>query len=223
MQYYTSKEKSYFSNIRHDMIAYLPNSKEIRLLDIGCSGGDTICFLKENNLIQEGTGVELFELSNSNQTNPLIDKIIIGDIQQKNIDIPFNYYNVIFCGDVLEHLTDPWDVLNYLKQFLTNDGVIIASIPNIREIKTSFQIFIKGDFKYEKSGILDKTHLRFFCKKNIVQLFKDVNFDVLNIQPSFKTCPLQIGRRKKSTITLGIFDEFIAQQYIVTARKKGNE
>jgi 2-polyprenyl-3-methyl-5-hydroxy-6-metoxy-1,4-benzoquinol methylase len=220
MHYYTAKEKKYFSNIRQDMIAYLPAKKDINFLDIGCSGGDTICFLKSKFLIKKGTGVELFDLPDSNQSNPLIDKMIIGDIQEKNLELPHGSFDVIFCGDVLEHLHDPWGVMEYLKNFLKPDGILIVSIPNIREIRTMYKIFIRGDFKYEQSGILDKTHLRFFCKKNIQQLFIDTGYEILTVNPTFKTCPLQPSRRRINQLTLNLFNEVLAQQFIVTARKK---
>lgn len=43
--------------------------------------------------------------------------------------------------------------------------MIIASLPNIRQIHMMIQIYFKGDFRYVEAGILDKTHLRFFVKK----------------------------------------------------------
>lgn len=69
-------------------------------------------------------------------------------------------FDYIILGDVLEHLTDPWKIVNELKQYLKKDGCLISSIPNIMHVSV-LRNLVLGNFTYEDSGILDKTHLRF--------------------------------------------------------------
>jgi hypothetical protein len=114
----------------------------------------------------------------------------------------------------LEHLIDPWDTLEKTTSFLRKEGLLIISIPNIREIKTMFNIFFKGDFRYQDKGILDKTHLRFFCKKNIIELVEGAHVKILEIRNIY-------GKLKglSNLLTLGIFRDFFVAQYIVISKK----
>ncbi len=217
MNFYSIKENEYYSQTRRDILPYIPKAES--MLDIGCSGGNMLCYLKENKIINEAVGIDFMEVDGSNQKNLLIDKFILTNIEKKDLDLPPNHFDILLCADILEHLIDPWDILEYLKTFCKKEACIIISIPNIREYHALYKIFFKGDFQYQLSGILDKTHLRFFCKKNIRDLATNVDLKIISIQPSFKTCPLQKRRNLFSKITLGIFDQFLAQQYIVTARK----
>lgn len=219
MNDYNSKEDAYYAHTRKDILAYIPLVKEAKLLDIGCSGGNTLCYLKENKIISEGVGVDFMNLPGTNQQNPLIDKFIVADIQQQQLELPENYFDILLCADVLEHLHDPWGTLNYLKKFMKENALLVLSIPNIREYTAMYKILIKGNFQYAQSGILDKTHLRFFCKRNIEALVTGAGFRIETSAPSFKTCPLQKKRKLLNKLTIGIWDEFLAQQYIVTARK----
>lgn len=223
MNYYANKITEYYSNVRKDILPYIPRIPNARFLDIGCSGGNTLCYLKENKIITEGIGVDFMEIPGSNQNNPLIDRFISADIQKQQLSLSNNYFDILLCADVLEHLQDPWSVLEYLRGFMKKNALLIVSIPNVREYSAFYKIFLKGDFRYATSGILDKTHLRFFCKKNIVSLVKDSGFTMEKATPSFKTCPQQKRRKLISKLTLGLFDQFLAQQYIVTARKTADE
>jgi 2-polyprenyl-3-methyl-5-hydroxy-6-metoxy-1,4-benzoquinol methylase len=219
MNYYDHKLDDYYSKIRRDLLPHIPNLPQARLLDVGCGAGNTLCYLKESGRIGEAVGVDFTAIPNSNQQNPLIDRFIVADIQRQDLKLEHNHFDILLCADVLEHLTDPWSSLHYLRQFLKADGRLVVSVPNIREFRALKKIFLKGDFAYAPSGILDKTHLRFFCKKNIEALVRDAGFIIDSTAPGFATCPLQKRRKLFSKLSLGIFDQFLAQQYIVVARK----
>jgi 2-polyprenyl-3-methyl-5-hydroxy-6-metoxy-1,4-benzoquinol methylase len=123
----------------------------------------------------------------------------------------------------LEHLTDPWNCVIKISRHLKTGGRLIASIPNIREIKTLFRIFVLGDFRYEeKGGILDNTHLRFFCKKNILQMMTAGSLTPVFCKPNilFKEVPEGKKRRVINWITLGLFVNFLTIQYLCVAEKK---
>jgi hypothetical protein len=106
---------------------------------------------------------------------------------------------------------------------LKKGGRLIASIPNIREFKTLFRIVFLGDFKYEvKGGILDNTHLRFFCKKNILQLMSTDSLSPVYCKPNFllKEVPQGKKRRMINRLTFGLFLNFLAIQYLCVVEKK---
>lgn len=223
MNYYDQKIDDYYAKIRRDLLPYVPVLKDAKMLDVGCGAGNTLCYLKEAGIIREAVGVDFMDIPDSNQRNPLIDRFVVADLQQQQLPLPPGHFDVLLCADVLEHLNDPWQTLHYLKQFLRADGFLLVSVPNVREFRVLGKIFLRGDFSYTPSGILDKTHLRFFCKKNIAALVREAGFTLTSLTPGFMTCPLQKRRKRFSRLTLGIFDQFLAQQYIAVARKPGNE
>lgn len=209
---YFEKTKNYFSNTRYDLIRLI-ECNNCKVLEIGCGSGATLIELKKQGKASYTVGVDIVDMDQSNK----LDKFILADIETENLDLPNEYFDVIICADVLEHLRDPWSALKKLKNYLKNGGIIVASIPNIREIKTIFNIVIKGDFKYVDSGILDKTHLRFFCRKNILELFEEAGLKVIKI-----THNLNYGSKRYilNRITFGIFEEFLVIQYLIVAKKQ---
>jgi hypothetical protein len=83
---------------------------------------------------------------------------------------------------VLEHLVDPWDALRVARGWLSPNGVIIASIPNIRHLRELKKLLFSKQWEYESEGILDRDHLRFFTVASIPQMFSSCGYTVLQIQ-----------------------------------------
>lgn len=222
--HYSIKKKEYFNYIRKDVVSLLPVQSQQKVLEIGAGSGNTLVYIKENKLAAEVMGVELVKSADSNQQHPLIDKFQIADIEKENINAPKEYFDVIICADVLEHLSDPWSCINKLSQHLKKGGRLIASIPNIREFKTLSKIIFRGDFRYEKNeGILDVTHLRFFTKKNIKHLLNTDSLSLIYCKPNIllrKEVPEARKRRIFNRLTFGLFLDFLAIQYLCIAVKK---
>lgn len=221
--HYTVKSSSYFSAVRMDVISVLPQNPVQKILEVGAGACDTLLYIKENEIAAEVMGVELMALPGTNQQHPAIDKVQVIDIEKEAIDAPSNYFDVIICADVLEHLADPWLALEKMICHLKPGGIVVASIPNFREIKTVFQVLFRGDFKYDVSGgILDKTHLRFFCKKNMEQLFSGCNLHTEFCKPNFLLPVVKSGRKRRiiNFLSLGLFKDLLTVQYIFIARKK---
>lgn len=218
---YTSKNQEYYANVRKDIVSVLPINAN-KILEIGAGGGYTLDFIKRNNTSVEVTGIELFDMPHTLQKSETIDRFIIADVEKdlETLDLAKEYFDTIICGDVLEHLTDPWKVIDVLSSYLKTDGTIIISVPNIREITVLFKIFFQGDFRYNaQGGILDKTHLRFFCKKNALEM---LSTDRLMISKYYSNIDLvKMSAKKKifNWLTLGLFKDFLTVQHIVIAKK----
>jgi 2-polyprenyl-3-methyl-5-hydroxy-6-metoxy-1,4-benzoquinol methylase len=221
--YYAEKNKEYFSHVRRDIITLLPTQPSQKILEVGAGGGNTLVYIKENKLAAEVMGAELVRIPDSNQQHSLIDKFQILDIEWEELDAPDEYFDIIICADVLEHLVDPWKCIDKLSRHLKKGGRIIASIPNIRECKAMFNILFRGDFRYDpKGGVLDNTHLRFFCKKNILQLLSNDSLKPVYCRPNFLLKEIAEGRKRRiiNRLTLGLFVNFLAGQYLCVAEKK---
>lgn len=221
--YYAAKDPAYFSNVRMDIISLLTANPQQKILEIGAGAGNTLVYIKEKKLAAEVMGVELMNMPASNQQNKAIDNFQIADIEKENIAAPKEYFDIVICADVLEHLADPWTMVSKIASHLKSNGRFIVSMPNIREIKTIYKILYKADFKYEPSGgILDKTHLRFFCKKNIRQLLTTDNLQPIYNTPNFllKSVPDGKKRRIINLLSFGLFENLLTVQYIFIAQKK---
>ena len=107
-----------------------------------------------------------------------LDHVINGLFVRDMPELANQKFDAIFFNDVLEHLVDPDEALNYCKQLLNPNGCIIASIPNIRWYPVILSLIWYKDFKYEQAGVMDKTHLRFFTLKSMRRLFEDNGYSV---------------------------------------------
>ena len=218
--YYQQKGSEYFSNTRTDIIQLLPVKQPgLKVLEIGAGGCDTLVYLKEKMSAAEVWGVELMRLPGSNQDNPAIDRLLIGDVDEMLKEVPPDYFDVIICADVLEHLEDPWKTIRRLTGLLKKGGYLMASLPNFREIGNMATIFLKGNFRYESSGIRDKTHLRFFCKENIRELVESAGLTVQRLVSNMHIRQPLLYRRLADMVTFGIFRQFFSKQYIAIATR----
>ncbi len=218
---YQNKDIYYYSTVREDLINLLPKNPSQKVLEVGAAKGDTLVAIKANKLASEVVGMDFCDMPETNQSNPLIDKFLISDIEKDDFSsLPKNYFDVIICGDVLEHLVDPWAAVQKLQILLKQGGIFIVSLPNIRHVSALYKIVVKGDFQYDpKGGLLDKTHMRFFCKKNAINLFQDNNLSPITYRPNFLNSPNWSKSKFLNLITFTLFEEFLTVQHIVVSKK----
>jgi 2-polyprenyl-3-methyl-5-hydroxy-6-metoxy-1,4-benzoquinol methylase len=221
--HYTAKSQDYFSNIRVDIVSLIPSNPHQKILEIGAGSGNTLVHIKENKIAEEVMGVELMKIPGSNQENALIDKFQIANIENEDIFASEEYFDVILCADVLEHLIDPWSAVDKISRYLKKDGLLIISIPNLREWKTLFKVVFRGEFNYKTGGgIMDRTHLRFFCKKNVSGLLTTKHLDPIYSKPNFMLKVVPEGRKRRilNLLSFGLFENFLTVQYLFIAKKK---
>jgi 2-polyprenyl-3-methyl-5-hydroxy-6-metoxy-1,4-benzoquinol methylase len=176
MKYYQNKPEGYYDNVRKEMLKYLP-VKAKKILEVGCGNGAFASIVKIKNEA-EVWGIELME-KEAIIAETVLDKVLIGSCEIHLNDLPDNYFDAIYFNDVLEHLSDPYSVLEVLKSKLAPKGVVISSIPNIRFYRSFSKVVFGKDWKYEDYGIMDKTHLRFFTGKSIKRMYEDLGYEIL--------------------------------------------
>lgn len=164
---------------RPEMISYIPKNAK-KILEVGCGSGLFGHQLKCE-LNAEVWGVEL-NADAAASAEKRIDKILVGDIHQLAGSLPSAYFDCIVFNDVLEHLINPFDVLSKMRKKLSPGGVVVCSIPNIRYFFTLKDLLIKKQWEYADNGILDRTHLRFFTKKSIMNMFNSLNYEIIKIE-----------------------------------------
>jgi O-antigen biosynthesis protein len=103
--------------------------------------------------------------------------VCVGDVETLDLALPPGRFDAIVCGDILEHLRDPDQLLRQARTWLTPDGALVASIPNVRHHSVVRSV-LEGNWTYESSGLLDRTHLRFFTRREIEKLFFRAGFTI---------------------------------------------
>lgn len=160
----------YYAQTRHEMIDFIPGDNTGRVLDVGCGQGMFATLVKER-FDSEVWGVEPVE-DQARVAQNALDKVLLGGLDDVYDDLPKNYFDCIVFNDVLEHMVDPCVALKNAKSLLDERGVIVCSIPNVRYFPVLFELLVRRDWRYRDSGVLDRTHLRFFTKKSIRLMFE---------------------------------------------------
>jgi 2-polyprenyl-3-methyl-5-hydroxy-6-metoxy-1,4-benzoquinol methylase len=165
----------YYQLNRSDILALVP-SNCANILEVGCGYG----LLGRALIARQPCSVDGVEI------NPEAQKYLINVYRQfwiGNVETLFfegaqSEYDCLIFPDVLEHLIDPWKILNNLSKRLKPGGVVVASIPNVRNLALLYRLFVKGRWEYESSGLLDRTHLRFFTRREIELLFNEAGLKI---------------------------------------------
>jgi len=156
---------NYYSNVRWEVFELIPKKNQQKILEIGCGTGATLGKLKNEGYASWTVGIEQNHNCENEASKNNLDLFIGGNIECMDNELS-EKFDVILFLDVLEHLIDPWKVLKNTIRMLNNDGIIIVSIPNIRNISILSKLIFQGRWDYQDSGLLDRTHLRFFTDKS---------------------------------------------------------
>ncbi|MBN2653639.1 MAG: glycosyltransferase [Nitrospirae bacterium] len=220
-----SKPLDYYAQPRHEVAALVPKSARV-ILDVGCGEGVLGELLLKQG-VTKVVGIEINPDACEKAKNRLSD-VICGDIESINLPFADGYFDCIIMADVLEHCKEPLKVLKKFSRYLNDCGRIVASIPNVR-FWAIVMMLAAGRWQYEDSGILDRTHLRFFTKKEIEILFSDTDLEIslitANLDPRYKNIQnqkltsLRFGKMVIEDVTEEDIKEFFSIQYLIRAKK----
>lgn len=148
-----------------------------KVLDFGCGSGLLGEAIK-NKMNCEVVGVTYSE-EEARLAASRLDKVIVMDLNNPNFsDLEIETFDCIVCSHILEHLYCPQNFLKMLSTLSSPRCKLIVALPNILNFRQRLQ-FLKGDFKYEDWGVLDRTHFRFFDWDSSLDLLKDSGFNVV--------------------------------------------
>lgn len=198
-----------------------------KVLEFGCSYG----YMSEvliNEFNCQVTGIEI-DVEAANMAKSICNRVIVGDIEKIDLEkeLKNEEFDVLIFADVLEHLINPWDVLEKARKFLKKDGYIVGSFPNIGYLSVALEI-LEGRFRYRPLGILDNTHLRFFTLETICEMFESCGYYMHTVQRT--KAPLEISEFKTIESNYNgnllnniksINKEWDTYQFIVIAYKAG--
>lgn len=205
-----SKKKK-TSVYRSDIIRLVPQGTR-RVLDIGCADGSLGKGLQS--LGMEVVGVDV-NAQACKKAEGVLDKVFPVDIENSSLPFSAGYFDCILFADILEHLRNPQEVLKKYSFYLSDNGVVIGSIPNIRYYKIIIRL-LRGSWDYMDGGILDRSHLRFFTLINIKEMFQEAGFNIERIECNIVSAR---GFRIWNFFMLNKLRDFLTYQYYIVAKK----
>jgi 2-polyprenyl-3-methyl-5-hydroxy-6-metoxy-1,4-benzoquinol methylase len=160
--------------------AFLVNkSSHLKILDVGCGYGMLL-----NELSKKYKNIDFFGIEKSAEAVIKIPKFVNlfhADIEDHNEilkQINKEKFDLIVFSDVLEHLYDPVNTLNFYSKFIKKNGAIVVTVPNIANVYSRTSLFF-GFFDYTETGVMDKTHIRFFTKKTLSKVAINSNMKII--------------------------------------------
>lgn len=162
------------------LLRMLPLSA-IRLVEVGCSSGALAREYKRQ--VSPGCdylGIEI-DADYAELAKRHCDRTMVLDIEQGD-DAFWAAQGDRDCwifGDTLEHLRDPWAVLRRIRSVIPVYGNVVVCVPNVQHWTLQAGLST-GDFRYQDSGLLDRTHLRWFTRQTLFEMFDQCGFAVEN-------------------------------------------
>ncbi len=215
-----------------DLLSMVPTLSQ-NVIEVGCMSGALAREYKKINPTARYIGIDINE-QYANLAKTYCDETFCLNIEtvQAGFYADLSFVDCWIFGDVLEHLVDPWRILQEIKAVIPSNGAVVACIPNLQHWSLVAKI-VSGDFRYENSGLLDRTHLRWFTRQTIVDLFDGAGFQIYDMRSrSIPHQHLELEHRiTEALIETGrqygaepdtVRQDLKAFQYVLAARPKPN-
>ena len=149
-----------------------------------------------------------------------LDAVVCGDVETLEALRGCGEFDLIICGEILEHLREPQTLLRRLSPFLSAGGVVLITAPNVRHWHVLYPLLLKGEWKYRDSGILDATHLRFFTRKSLCRMIEEAGYRIREVRPKVHSSASTLLRSVLIKL-LGfcLTSEFVAYEFLILATK----
>ncbi len=145
------------------------------VVDVGCGNGALGRGLKQARAEIDVRGIEIDAAAAADAAQHL-DAVVCGDACAPLPD-DWPAVDCAVFADVLEHMNDPWSCLKVWRQRLRNGARIVVSLPNMLHFTALLQLR-RGRWDYRDSGVLDRTHLRFFTRDTGVEMIVAAGFEI---------------------------------------------
>ncbi|MBU3688856.1 MAG: hypothetical protein B7C54_01080 [Acidimicrobiales bacterium mtb01] len=197
-----------------------------RALDVGCGRGHLLEELNSRDWKSSGIDNDASDVANCIARGLDVAEFDISD----GLPTASGTFDLVVLADVLEHLRDPLRVLRSAHRLLNPGATIVVSVPNVAHASVRVQLLF-GRFRYSARGIFDRTHLKFFTKRTLMELLTDAGFKI--DQRTATAVPLenvwpQLNQSRFGRIVLKVNDWLpslwaggLAYQFVVVASPLG--
>jgi 2-polyprenyl-3-methyl-5-hydroxy-6-metoxy-1,4-benzoquinol methylase len=175
---YESTTYQYFEDVNWGLLRLWGHRKDLDVLDVGCGFATT-----SQHIAKRGNRVIGIESSEQAVTvaRTRVQEIIHADLQQLDDvkrSIGDRRFDVIIFADVLEHLAWPIGILRGYLDLLKAGGSVMVSLPNVGLWSVRLNLLL-GRFHYEETGVLDRTHLRFFTRRSAREMIEQAGLEIV--------------------------------------------
>lgn len=169
-----------YANPRTEVTAVIPVDART-VLDVGCSSGVMGAALAARGHVV--TGIELDDAL-ADAAQGVLAEVVRGDVEQlaRSGALADRAFDCVVFADVLEHLRDPWSVVRWGAGLVAPGGSIVVSVPNVRHAKTFWALVWRRRWPYDAVGIFDRTHLRFFARRNLEDLVRGTGLSIVEVR-----------------------------------------
>lgn len=178
-----SNSEEYYSQERLDLLKLCEDLIFEEVLEIGCAYGSLGRSLKIERDNFKIHGIEINEAARTSLNH--YDSFEIGNAEELITRFTGQRFDLIVLGDVVEHMMDPWAFITQCVDLLSDSGHILISVPNIANLSVVGRLIVNDAWDYEESGILDKTHIRFFTRKSLQNFLTSLPVDVVSFERNF--------------------------------------
>ena len=160
-------------------------------------------------------GIELFPAA-ADAAGEVLSEVLCGDIE--TIELPWQpaAFDALILSEVLEHLVEPWAVLDKLARVVRPGGLVLASSPNVAHWRVVRELVL-GRFELADQGVFDRTHMRWFTPESYAAMFERAGFAVVEVAP---VTPFSERTRIVSSLTGGRFDHLFMTQISIEAVRR---
>ena len=148
-----------------------------RVLDVGCSSGYLAAPLAErgNTIV----GIEL-DPDAARGAEAYCERVLVGDVETMALPFPDSSFDVVLCGDLIEHLRDPEAFLVRVRPLLRPGGRLVLTTPNVANWTVRLGL-LAGRWRYTERGILDRTHVHLFTKRTLEETLDRAGYRIVEL------------------------------------------
>jgi len=206
-------EENYYRSDREELLEFLVQNSQLhgRVLDVGCGEGQLGAHIRAHGAA-EVWGVEPVHEA-AVRASEHLTHVYEGFFPGVSIDSDVRFDLIVFA-DSLEHMTDPWEALREARGLVSPTGRVLISVPNVAHYSV-IQKQLRGRWDYADSGLLDRTHLRFFTPKTIVEAVVESGYRV--VAAGAKDVPPPSKKYRPAVWLMRRFtpDMLVYQQYLL--------
>ena len=173
-----NEQYQYFEELHHGLLRHVGSG--LKILDVGCGYGHNGAeIMKKNNAV---FGVDISPMAVEKAKKRLTFAAVADFSRPETLpeEIRREKFDMVIFSDILEHVYDPLLLVRNAVPLMKENATLLVSVPNIANWLTRLRLLL-GSWEYTVSGMMDRTHIRFFTLKSIKRLIAEAGFEVVHV------------------------------------------